>query len=83
MSTEILGLIAGGFVISAALPQIIRILKTRDTTAISLPMYVMQSIGVILWIIFGFLTSSPAVIITNIIFQVLTLTVLFLKIRHG
>ncbi len=83
MFIQILGLVAGGLVILASLPQILKILKTRQTNDISLPMYVIQNIGIFLWIIFGFLTHSFAIIITNAIFQVFTLTILYLKIKHG
>ncbi len=83
MSIQYLGLLAGGLVIVASLPQILKILQTKKTTDISLPMYIIQNIGIILWVVFGILSHSPAVAITNGIFLVLTLTILYLKIKHG
>lgn len=81
--TQILGLIAGGFVVFASLPQILKIVKSKRAKDISLPMYIALNIGTFLWVIYGYLTHQSAVLITNIIFQILNLTILYLKIKHG
>jgi len=83
MFNQILGLVAGGMVIFASLPQIIKIIKTKRTEDISLPMYILQNIGIFLWVVFGIVTHQWSVAVTNGIFQVLTLTILYLKIKHG
>lgn len=82
-SVQTLGLIAGGFAVFASLPQIVKIIKTKRTSDISLPMYIILNIGIFLWIVYGFLTQQVAIIITNVIFQVVNLIILFLKIKHG
>jgi MtN3 and saliva related transmembrane protein len=83
MYIQFLGLFAGGLVIFASLPQIIKIIRTKSTKDISLPMYCIQNIGTFLWIIFGIKTGSLAIIITNLIYLSFTLTILYLKIKHG
>jgi len=80
---QILGLIAGGFVVFASLPQILKIIKTKRTNDISLPMYIALNIGTFLWLMYGLLTQQMALIITNVIFQIFNLSILFLKIKHG
>lgn len=80
---QTLGLIAGGFVVFASLPQIVKIIKTKRTSDISLPMYIILNIGIFLWVVYGFLTQQVAIIITNVIFQLVNLIILFLKIKHG
>ncbi len=80
---QVLGLIAGGFVVFASLPQILKIIRTKRTNDISLPMYVALNIGTFLWIGYGFFTQQMPIIVTNIIFQTFNLTILFLKIKHG
>ena len=80
---EALGLIAGGFVVFASLPQILKIIKTKRTNDISLPMYIALNIGTFLWLVYGLLTQQMALIITNVIFQIFNLSILFLKIKHG
>lgn len=80
---QVLGLIAGGFVVFASLPQILKILKTKRTSDISLPMYIALNIGTFLWIVYGLLTQQVAIIITNVVFQLFNLSILLLKIKHG
>lgn len=82
-SVQTLGLIAGAFVVVASLPQIFKIIKTKRTSDISLPMYIILNIGIFLWMVYGFLTQQIAIIITNVIFQLVNLIILFLKIKHG
>lgn len=83
MFIEILGLTAGGVIVCASLPQILKIIKSKQTRDISLPMYIFVNIGTFLWIMYGLFTHQPAVLIPNIIFQVFNLCILYLKIRHG
>ena len=83
MFIQILGLVAGAFVVIASLPQIIKIIKTKQTRDLSLPTYVLLNIGTMLWIIYGILTRQAAIIIPNVIFQVFNITILYLKIKHG
>lgn len=82
-SVQILGLVAGGFVVCASLPQIFKIIKSKSAEDISLPMYIALNIGTFLWLIYGFVSQQPAIIVTNAIFQVFNLFILFLKIKHG
>ena len=56
--------------------------KTRDLSGISLNMYVTFTIGVTLWLAYGFLIKSLPVIAANIITLPTTLVILFLKIKH-
>ena len=83
MHIQILGLVAGAVVVFAALPQILKIVRTKQTRDLSLPTYVLLNIGTILWIIYGILTRQTAIIIPNVIFQVFNITILYLKIKHG
>lgn len=67
----------------ASLPQIFRMIKTKRTKDISLPMYIVLNIGTFLWIIYGFIVQQPAIIITNVVFQFMNLSILLLKIKYG
>ena len=83
MYIQILGLVAGAVVIIAALPQIIQIIRTKQTRDLSLPTYIFLNIGTFLWVVYGILTRQAAIIIPNAIFQIFNLTILYLKIKHG
>lgn len=83
ISVQAVGFVAGAFVVCASLPQIFKIIQTRRTKDISLPMYIALNIGTFLWLIYGFMSQQTAIIVTNAIFQVLNLSILFLKLKHG
>ena len=48
-------------------PQAWRIVRTRDTSALSAPMYVITTIGFLLWLIYGIMKGEWPLIITNAI----------------
>lgn len=47
------GSIAAILTTFAFLPQVVRVVKTKDTESIALGMYVMQVIGIALWLVHG------------------------------
>jgi MtN3 and saliva related transmembrane protein len=78
-----LGLLAGTLTTVSFVPQVLRILITRDTRAISLGMYALFSVGVLLWLLYGLLLGEIPIILTNAVVLVLAGAVLALKLRHG
>jgi MtN3 and saliva related transmembrane protein len=83
MITEAIGMAAGALTTIAFLPQARRVLITRSTKDISLGMYIMFTTGVILWLIYGLLIGSVALIAANAVTGILAVTNLVLKLRHG
>jgi len=65
------------------LPQAIRILRTRDTHAISLPATAAFAAGILCWLVYGVAIGDAPLIGANVITFALTLTILGLKLRHG
>ncbi|HQA51733.1 MAG TPA: SemiSWEET transporter, partial [Spirochaetota bacterium] len=63
-------------------PQVIKTLKTKDTSGISLLMYSVFTAGVALWLIFGIMTANKPVTIANVIVLILASMVLAMKIRY-
>lgn len=74
---------AGACTTLSFLPQLIKTWKTRSTHDISTGMYVTLSIGLLLWVFYGFSIYSLPIIITNVVTLILAFTVLVLKIRLG
>ena len=68
---------------AAFVPQALHIIRHRETTAISLVMYVAFASGVALWLVFGVLIGNWAIIVSNAITLVLTLAIVGMKIRYG
>ena len=81
MNPEFVGLAAGALTTVAFLPQVIRIFKTRTAKDISLSMYLIFCTGVCLWLAYGFLINSWAILIANSMAIVLSGIVLVMKVR--
>ena len=79
----ILGLAAGALITVSFIPQIIKIYRLRETKDISLLMYIIFTIGILLWLIYGILIEDFPVIVANAIGIVFVSTVLFFKIKYG
>lgn len=61
----IIGFIAAAFTTLSFLPQAIKVIKTKNTSGISLSMYLMFTIGVFLWFIFGVATKQASIYLAN------------------
>lgn len=65
----------------AFVPQVVQTWKTRDTTGISLAMYVIFVVGVALWSTYGFLTFDWPVALANLLVFFLAGSILILKLQ--
>lgn len=81
--TSLIGLVAGICTTGAMLPQVYKALKTRNTRDISLLMYILLSMGIFLWFVYGLLLKEVPILLANGISFVLAVMVLMLKLRHG
>jgi MtN3 and saliva related transmembrane protein len=82
-NTTLIGLAAGTLTTISFLPQVIKTWQSKSTKDISLGMYAAFSVGLLLWIFYGFAINSTPIIITNVITLILAVLVLLLKIKHG
>jgi MtN3 and saliva related transmembrane protein len=80
---DLLGLSAAALTTGAFLPQAVKVLRTRHTRDLSLAMYLVMSIGNLVWLIYGIALLSRPLILANAITLSLTMTILVLKLRHG
>jgi MtN3 and saliva related transmembrane protein len=62
------------------LPQVLRVVVTKKTRDISRNMYIVLSIGVFLWLVYGFMKSDLPIILANLLTLLFTLTILVFKI---
>ena len=83
MNGEWLGYFAAILTTVAFVPQALKTLRTRDTRAISLGMYVVFTAGIAMWLLYGIALHSIPMILSNIVTFVLSATILGLKLRHG
>jgi MtN3 and saliva related transmembrane protein len=79
---EVTGFAAAFCTTAAFVPQLMRVLKLKSARDISLPTFLLFSIGVFLWLVYGIYTRSRPVILSNIVTLVLSLSILFFKIKY-
>lgn len=80
---DLIGYCAALLTTLAFVPQTIKIIRSRDTRAISFWMYVAFTIGIALWFCYGVVLGSWPIILSNAITFALTLTILAMKARCG
>lgn len=73
---EIIGLIAAACTTFAFIPQVIKVLKTKQTKDLSLRMYSIMFIGVLLWLVYGIRIDSLSIILANVVTATLVGTIL-------
>jgi MtN3 and saliva related transmembrane protein len=81
-SVQALGFVAAFCTTAAFVPQLVRVLRLRSARDVSLPTFVMFSIGVFLWLLYGLYIHSKPVIASNGITLVLSVSILVLKLRY-
>jgi MtN3 and saliva related transmembrane protein len=64
-------------------PQAIKIIRDRETRAISLPGTTLCVVGVLLWLVYGLAIVDGPLIGSSIVTFAMTAVILVLKIRHG
>ncbi len=78
----IIGLIAAACTTLSFLPQAIKVIKTKNTSDLSLTMYLILTTGLLLWLIYGYLINDIPLMIANAITLVFAAIILFMKIRY-
>ena len=79
---EILGIIAGCLSCLTFIPQVYQTWKTKATKDISLPTFVIAALSCVLWLIYAINVNLFSVIFTNTIVLVLTLLMIYFKLRY-
>lgn len=77
---DILGLVATCFTASSFIPQVITTYKTRDVSGISLSSYLIITIGLAIWLVYGLLKHDLPLIVANSMMVVLTAAITVMKI---
>jgi MtN3 and saliva related transmembrane protein len=65
------------------LPQAIKIIRSRETSAISLAGTVAFTVGIAFWLVYGLALVDWPLITSNIVTLALMLVIVSLKVRHG
>lgn len=65
MFWQIIGFTAAGLTMFSFLPQIIKAFRTKSVRDVSPVTLLQLSLGVLLWIVYGFYRKDPIIIIAN------------------
>lgn len=82
ISIEHIGMISAMLTTGAFVPQVWKIVRTKDTTSISLGMYIIFTLGVIGWLTYGLALNERPIIFANCVTLVLSLIILGYKLRY-
>jgi len=78
-----IGLVAGTLTSIAAIPQVIKTVKTRHVRDISIWQPLLLSFGVALWMVYGILIGDWPLILANITPLVCNVILTGMKLRYG
>ena len=75
-------MLAGTITSITFLPQVIKVWKSRSAKDLSLLMLVLLMVGVSLWLVYGLVIMDGAIIYTNSMVLLMTLILLFFKLKY-
>ncbi|MDX1595757.1 MAG: SemiSWEET family transporter [Nitrosopumilaceae archaeon] len=78
----VIGTLAGIFILSGWVDQIIKGYRTKSLKDVSMYLMVLISVGASLWLFYGFVVNDVYIIGTNITAIGLMMTVLFMKRKY-
>jgi MtN3 and saliva related transmembrane protein len=81
--TTMIGLVAAICTTSSFLPQVIKAWRSRSTHDISAGMFVLQTTGNSMWLLYGVLIADLPLVLANAITLALVAAILVLKLRYG
>ncbi len=80
-AADIVGTLAGLCSMTSFVPQIVKIIRERDASSVSLRMYLVTVAGFLLWVAYGVLKGSWPVWGSNSVNLAMAATILTLKWR--
>lgn len=76
---ENIGFVAAVLTTFSFLPQALLTLRTRKTDEISLTMYLMLNVGIMCWLVYGWVLDDLALILANSVTLLFSLPILLVK----
>lgn len=81
-SWTLLAFVAGALTSTGYIPQIVKGLRTRRLTDVSLLMPAVLGLGMFLWFIYGLAREDIAIMAANVVGTSLTVMLIALKLRY-
>ena len=80
---QVIGALAAVLTTLCWVPQAVKIVRERETRAISLPGTLLSAIGFLLWLVYGLALADAPLIASSAVTLAITAAILALKIRYG
>ncbi|MCW7462523.1 SemiSWEET transporter [Leptospira limi] len=80
---NLIGYVAAFLTTVSFLPQVLRVVMTKQTRDISRNMYIMFFFGVVLWFVYGILKSDFPIILANVVTLFFVTIILYYKLNEG
>lgn len=81
-ATEIIGYLAATLTTASFVPQALHTFRTKDVRGISLGMYSAFTLGVALWLAYGWMLGAWPIVIANAVTLSLAASILVMKLRY-
>ncbi len=81
-TVEVVGMVAGLLTTIAFVPQVLKTWRTRSARDFSLPMLLLFTVGIALWLAYGLLLGQVPIILPNVVTLVLTAYILAVKLKE-
>jgi len=78
---DLVGTLAGTLTTVSFVPQVIKIWRSRSASDISFGMFMLFSLGVLLWLLYGTAIHSLPIVLSNAITLSLSVSIIAMKIR--
>ena len=82
MLTELIGYIAGAFIMLSFVPQVWKSYKTKKVDDVSIWLIIASVIGAVFWEIYAFRINSSPLLIMNGAFGIIVIIQLILQIKY-
>ena len=79
---EIIGYIGAVLTTAAFLPQALRVIQTKQTRDISRNMYILLTVGICFWLVYGFMKNSVPILLANSVTLIFSVMILFYKLKE-
>ncbi len=76
-----IGYAAALFTTASFVPQAYKVFKTKRTSDISFGMFLLMTLGIFFWIIYGLILVSAPIIVANVITLILALYIFIMKLK--
>lgn len=80
---DVIGYVAASLTTLSFVPQALHTFRTRDVRGISLGMYAAFTVGVALWLVYGWALEAWPIVVANTVTLALAGTILGMKLRYG